>query len=410
MIDPKLNNNNHIIDDLKEEQTDAIEQTDENPISKAIQGFTTKGSDRDPLKKKMLRNLLIIAVITVIIVIILFIFSSGGNKSYSDVEDIMIKAATKYYKENSSSLPKTTKATVEVSAKKLANLNYMKDLEKYIKKATCNGKVVVENNDDNYIYIPYLDCGNSYKTTELYRKITDSKNIVTTGEGLYLYNGNYVFRGENINNYVSINEQLWRIVKVTNDNEVVLVKQDVEGYNSGAWDDRYNITEKYKTGINDFSVSRINDSLKEIYKDTKKEYFTDEIKNYIVNHNFCIGKRASNSSGNDNSIECATLSEPLKVGLLTVSDYMLASLDGNCNNISSPTCQNYNYLVNKKSSWWLITASQENTYEVYYVENRGSIKKSNASDFYVARPVIYLNSKIMHKSGDGSLDDPYILK
>ena len=32
----------------------------------------------------------------------------------------------------------------------------MKDLEKYIKKASCNGKVVVENNDDNYIYIPYL--------------------------------------------------------------------------------------------------------------------------------------------------------------------------------------------------------------------------------------------------------------
>ena len=102
------------------------------------------------------------------IVLILFIFSSmGGKKSYSDVEDIMIKAATKYYRANENLLPKTTGGVVEVSAKKLANLNYMNDVSRYIKKSSCSGKVVVENNDDNYIYVPYLDCGDTYKTTEL---------------------------------------------------------------------------------------------------------------------------------------------------------------------------------------------------------------------------------------------------
>lgn len=409
MIDPKLNNNNHIVEDLKEENNEELEEN--NPISKAIQGFTNKSSDENTLKKKMFRNLLIITAVAILIVVALYIFTSfGGNKTYSEVEDIMINAATKYYQANTSSLPKTTKGTVEVSAKKLANLNYMKDLEKYIKKASCNGKVVVENNDDNYIYIPYLDCGESYKTTELYRKITDSKNIVTTGEGLYNNNGSYIFRGENLNNYVSINEQIWRIVKVTTDNEVVLIKQDRIGYESSTWDDRYNNITKYKTGINDFSVSRVKDSLNKIYKDTKKEYFTDNIKNYIVNHNYCIGKRSINSPGNNNSIECATISEPLKVGILTTSEYMMASLDGNCTNANSPTCQNYNYLSNKKSSWWLITGLQENTSDVFYIENNGSIKKSSASSYKALRPVIYLNSKTMYKSGEGTIDKPYILK
>ena len=66
----------------------------------------------------MFRNLLIIAAVAILIVVALYIFTSfGGNKTYSEVEDIMINAATKYYQANTSSLPKTTKGTVEVSAK-----------------------------------------------------------------------------------------------------------------------------------------------------------------------------------------------------------------------------------------------------------------------------------------------------
>lgn len=407
MLNPKFNNNNHLIDDLKES---SIEE--DNPISSAIQGFTSKNSgSSDSFKKKMMRNLFIIVIITFIIVILLFIFSSmGGKKSYSEIEDIMIKSAEKYYTENQTLLPKTTGGIVEVSAKKLANLNYMRDLERYQKKANCTGKVVVENNDDHYIYVPYLDCGDDYKTTELYRKITDSKNIVITGGGLYSGNGEYVFRGENINNYVSIGEHLWRIVKVTKDNEIVLIKQDGVAYDTSSWDDRYNATARYKAGINDFFVSRIHDKLEELYKDPKDELFPKGIKDYIVSHSYCVGKRDSKATGSDQSIECSVLSEPLKMGLLSIAEYMYASLDSGCTYTTSSSCQNYNYLVNKKSAWWLSTASLESTYHAYYITQGGAIKSVNTSSYYAVRPVIYLNSRVMFKDGDGSLEKPYQFK
>ncbi len=407
MLNPKFNNNNHLINDLKENSTE-----EDNPISHAIQGFTSKNNESNgSFKKKMMKNLFIIAIITFLIVILLFVFSSfGGKKSYSDVEDIMIKSATKYYNENQSLLPKTTGGIVEISAKKLANLNYMRELERYLKSATCSGKVVVENNDDHYIYVPYLDCGDAYKTTELYRKITDSRNLVTTGDGLYSSSGNYIFRGENVNNYVSIGEHLWRVVKVTKDNEVVLIKNDDISYETSSWDNRYNATIRYKAGINDFSISRIHDKLEKIYQDPKNELFTKEVKDHMISHNYCIGKRDKKATGSDHSIECSLLSEPLKVGLLTTSEYMYASLDSGCTYTTSSSCQNYNYLANKNSAWWLITASQEDSYHAYYITNGGVIKSDNTSSYYAIRPLIYLNSRTMFKDGEGSLEKPYTLK
>lgn len=411
MVDPKFNNNNHLIEDLKEEEDNSSEK---NVISEAISGFRKKkSSSSDPFKEKMMKNLLIVAVVAVVLILILFFFSSflSGKKSYSDVEDIMIQSAKKYYQKNENMLPKITGGTVEVSAQKLINQKYMKEFKTYLKNESCSGKVVVENNDDQYVYIPYLDCGDSYKTTELYRKITDSKNIVSSGNGLYVSGNEHVFKGENLANYVSIREQNWRIVKVTANNEIVLVKDDqINNTLSVVWDNRYNSDKGYSIGINDFSISRIKDSLNEIYEDKEGKTFSQDIKNHVISHAFCIGKRAKNTLGSDSSSECSLQTEPLKVGLLSVSDYMNASLDSGCTSTVSKSCQNYNYLVNKDLDWWLLTATNENSYQVYYVTASGIVELSNASSFKKIRPVIYLNSKTMFQSGDGTKENPYLIK
>ena len=148
-MDPKFNNNNHLIDDLKNEDNDNVEIE----VSKVVSSFANR-KNSDPLKEKMMKNLFKIAIATIVIVLLLFIFSiiTSRNKSYSDIEDIMKRSAERYYSANKNLLPKATGGTVEVSAQKLANLNYMKDLSSY-KKETCSGKVVVENNDDDYIYV-----------------------------------------------------------------------------------------------------------------------------------------------------------------------------------------------------------------------------------------------------------------
>ncbi len=413
-MDPKLNE-----EVVEEEKDNEEELSEEELINNAISKYRNNDKkedkdDRNDLKDRLMKIMLIIAVVTVIVIFLLLLISklTGGKKSYDDIENVMVDAAERYYAANKNLLPKTNGGTVEVSAQKLINLKYMKSFDKYKKGANCTGKVVVENNDDNYNYTPYLSCNNSYSTSELYRKVTDKSNIVTTGYGLYQYGSEYVYRGEDVNNYVLLNNNLWRIVKVTANNETVLVKEDKSSYLSISWDDRYNSVKGYNIGINDFDKSRIKDSLNEMYNTTEEDeiLFTEKIKQHMVSHAYCSGKRSKVQNGADNSVECSKTTEPLKVGLLTVSDYMRASLDNECNSTTSYACQNYNYLVNHNLSWWLITGDSENSYDVYGVSNYGRIESTGAYSFKNIRPVIYLDSKTMYSSGEGTEENPYVLK
>ena len=392
-MDPKFSKNTELLEKLKEKKSTNIE-------------YSNDSDDGNIKKKKMIKNLFRLIVLAVIIALIFFILSLFfmGKKSYNEVEILMKKAASKYYSEHSKKLPKTTGGTVEISAKNLSNLGYMKDIGKYIKKGTCSGKVVVENNDDTFVYTPYLDCGESYKTMELFR---ESAHLVTEGPGLYAQDNQYVFRGEVTTNYISLNNRLYRIVKVDANNEIELISQEEKEQTSVSWDNRYNSDIKSSYGINDFNISRLKNSLDRIYEqDGKRAFFTDKEREYIVYHNYCIDKTGPKDPI---SSDCLQSSVKMKVGLLTASEYMNASLDDECTYVTSRSCQNYNYLVKSNVDWWLITASGLSSYEAFSVSG-GTIGVSKCFMMKKLRPVIYLNSKTMYKSGTGTKDDPYLVK
>ena len=129
----------------------------------------------------------------------------------------------------------------EVDATTLSSDDYklMKPLSKLKKNVSCTGKVVVQKVNNKYIYTPYLDCCNSYKTEELYKSIKNKNKVVTSGNGLYEMNGEYVFRGDTVNYYVKLSKWLIRIVKITSDNKILLIPE-YKDYYSDVWDDRYN--------------------------------------------------------------------------------------------------------------------------------------------------------------------------
>ena len=129
----------------------------------------------------------------------------------------------------------------------------------------------------------------------------------------------------------------------------------------------------------------------------------------MVSFDVCVGKRSSTSDVNDNSLECSETLKNQKMGLLSLSDYIYASRDPNCKSVSTKACRNYNYLALKKS-WWLATADSEDSYSVYSVSRNGYIKKENASNYALVRPVIYLNSNVLYDSGNGSLEKPYKIR
>ncbi len=370
-------------------------------------------NEKDKLRKKMIKMMAIIAIGVILLLVILWLCSLLIKKDYSykEIEEILTDAAVSYFDQNKESLPSTESQLVEIDASILAQNGNMKELSEYTKEGVnCTGKVMVQKSGEEYLYTPYLDCGESYSTKELYKVITDASNIVQTGYGLYTYNNSYVYRGETVNNYVELENGLWRIVKVTSDNNVVLIKEEPLEM-SYSWDNRYNSNIGYSLGINNYSNSRIKEYLESYYEDKEDEkILSADDKSKIVSYNVCTGKRTETDSTNDNSIECQSAENSQKIGLLTVSDYMNASLDSNCTTTTSKACQNYNYL-SIDTSWWLGTAVEEETdSEVFMVNSSGTIEATSASNYAYIRPVIYLNSKVLYASGKGTEENPYKIR
>lgn len=370
----------------------------------------------DLARKRMFKMMGIIVGGMVVLLIVLYVCSLFTSKkySYTELEKLLKTAAISYFKDNPDSLPKNDGDVVEIDSSNLIVAKKMKDFSTYTKDGgLCSGTVQVEKAGSDYLYTPYLNCGENYLTEELYKKITADKNVVTSGYGLYASNGSYAYRGEVVDNYLELDNGLWRIVKITTNNEIVLISNKGIEYSFQPWDDRYNEANRYKSGINNYSASRIKEYLEKIYKSPSEKkgevILSDNDKTKIVSFNLCTGKRSMNEEGNINTSECSEVIEDTKLGLLTLSDYMYASVDASCKSAKSKTCQNYNYLVNK-TEWWLATANKDNNASAYKVTREGKVSSDNCSSFSTIRPVIYLNSKVLYKSGKGTLDDPYKIK
>lgn len=369
---------------------------------------TATKSNRDELRKKLLIFGGIGLGILIVLLLIVWIFSMimGQRLSYDKIEDKMRTAAQKYYEKNKQLLP-SHGGEVSVDVTTLSSAKFMKSLDKLAPKGvSCTGKVVVKENDGIYSYVPYLDCGEKYTSVELYKKVIDEKNIVTTSNGLYQMNNEYVFRGEEVNNYVQTGEYMWRIVKVTPDNEIQLILSNSKF--KSPWDNRYNIERQNNVGINDYSVSRIRSYLDDLYQEN--ELFSDSLKSKMVAFDLCTTKRTEEVAINDGSIECATTLQDQKVGLLPLYSYINASLDVTCKQSLDAQCQNYNYLGLEEYNWWTLTGDGGNTYRVYSINVSGNTFTSYASNNIYVRPVIQLSNDVMYQSGSGTEEDPYIIQ
>ena len=369
--------------------------------------------DREQIRKRLLLVFGVVLGVVILILLILFIISliSGKKPTYREIEEIMKNAAIEYYSKHKARLPQSNDVVEAVDDDILVRNEYMKPLNKYLKEGVnCLGKVEVDYNNGDYIYTPYLECGKAYSTVELYKKVTESKNIVTSGYGLYNMNNEFVYRGETVNNYITLDgntdeSSLWRIVKFTQSGEAVLIGNRIT---SVPWDDRYNAVTNSRDGINDYSISRIKETLNDLYweNDEKKAIFSKKAREKLVSFNLCVGKRAQDYTANDHSAECSVVAENQRMGLLTLSDFLNVSTDSNCNKNYARACQNYNYLK-VDYNWWLATALAEDTKSVYRIKVGNYVEKGTAVYNSYIRPVVHLSSKAMYSSGNGTLEKPY---
>ena len=398
-------------DELEEEIEETNEEEDEDDNEEESKSSKSKGED--DFKKFIIKLALIVVGGIVLLFVVLGIASAftKGSYSYEKIETIMTNAAKSYFADNPESLPKKENQIVEIEASTLAQAGKMKDLSEYTKKGvTCTGKVSVSKADEEYVYTPSLNCGDAYTDKAIATAVKEDSKVVTSGYGLYKMNNGLVFRGETVNNYVQINEDLWRIVKIDSSNNVYLIKEKNIGY-SASWDDRYNSEVKYKIGINNYSTSRIKEYLGELYDTTKEDlvFLSETDKTKISSYEVCTGKRTIDSTINTNELECKSTVAGQKLGLLTVSDYINASIDPNCTSPQSPSCQNYNYLT-VDYRWWTATAVANSTSTAFIVDEQGRVSEAKCNAYNKIRPVIKLSSRIMVSSGKGTEKNPYIIK
>lgn len=394
-----------------DEDNDKDDDDDDTDDDEDKKSSPKKSSGNSDFKLFLMKLAFIIVGIIVLLFVVLSIASGGNRYSYEKIEKIMTNAAKSYFADYPENLPKTESQIVEVETPTLVQAGKMKDLNEYTKKGVvCTGKVSVAKNGNDYTYTPDLNCGESYRSKTLANAIIDDSPVTTSGYGLYKLDDYYVFRGENVNNYVQLGDTIWRAVKLDTNRNVYLVTEKYSGYSS-SWDDRYNTQTGYKTGINNYSTSRLKDFLDEIYNETKKDErtFTDSDRAKLSRFDVCTGKKDANSKINNNSIECQTTEKSQILGVLTLSDFINASVDPNCTSGASISCQNYNYLVTDYK-WWTSTPVANITSHAYSITGDGTIKKSICSSYNYVRPVIKLSSRTMITGGNGTEKEPYIIK
>ena len=226
---------------------------------------------------------------------------------------------------------------------------------------------------------------------------------VTEGDGLYAdeyESGRYIYKGANPNNYITFNNETWRILSIEADGRIKIVRDELlsnrafDSTNSNQWDRPSDI----KTYLN-------GEYLESITVNKEK----------IVPSTWSIG--AVNYENNDLAGQIAaengTQSQESSVGLITVSEYLRANpnkeLCGNLslNNDNYSTCTTTNWLF-KGTAYWTISPYSGNSNVVFGVGDSGYSAGGLAANPTAVPPALYLSSDI-NLSGSGTAGDPYTI-
>ncbi len=381
------------------------------------------------------RNITIIVVCVVVAVVVWFLvnpliqFNQSKNK--------MLEGAENYIERNSVMLPKegevrTIKLSTLYSQKyvdtlyvpyshelcsvndswvKVTNVNGKYNYYPYLKcgvfetksvdhegpVVTLNGKEVitinvgekyeddgvksVSDNEDGAIDVSKVKTKNSVKTSKAgsykvtytvsdslgnetvkVRKVNVIKklNEVVKGDT----NNTGVYKGYVTNNYIMFSGMLFRIVKVNDDDTVRIVSN-----NSIAYVDYKNVD----SWLNGYFY----------------DHLSDNSKKYISKGKFCSDAVKSNPGKTKN---CKNYKDA-NVGLISVDEYN-ATIDGKDS-----------YLYNSAVTW---TGTAKDSKKAWAVQ--GGFTSYSSNDSNAIHPVVNLIKSVEVKSGDGTIENPYLIK
>ena len=245
------------------------------------------------------------------------------------------------------------------------------------------------------------------------------------GNGNYLNvsyeagDNSYRYSGSNPSNFICFgtsvtpcsDDNLYRIIGVFN-GEIKIIKYKDIGYYPWEENDQ-----------NIWSASDIRTTLNNNFYNN----FETDWKNMIVYHNWSVGGGTHNQlrysdakTAYDYEVgdKFAGVLDNIKIGLLYVSDYYYAA---NPNFWSYPGSSfdgaNYDYRAATNDNWifegkyeWTISRIADNDNQPFGIGVNGDVDLSITSAIRIIRPCFYLATNLELLSGDGTINNPFIIK
>ena len=235
----------------------------------------------------------------------------------------------------------------------------------------------------------------------------------TSGDGLYADDtetGRYIYKGTNPNNYITFNNELWRIMSVESDETLKIIRNESIG--NMAWD---------TTGGTDGSNNWIRPADLNTYLNGEYLGTIKGDSKHIVNHNFNVGTPGNSTDTEDIATDVeqeAQITWNGKIGLMTMTEILKTTTDTGCtslkvanNNWSKSVCSNNNWMWPNSGSLWTISSyadSSNHTWHVYGTSGYADmLAYTNATNFGVL-PALYLTPNIT-LSGEGTSENPYTI-
>ena len=433
----------------------------------------------------LIELLAVIVILAVILVIsiprILNVIETSKKDSIKSSARMIINSAEKKNmidKVNGSTEEITCDNSVKLSKEDYESCKITIDEEG---KATIN--LVGKGKFDGYKCIGTNDNLNCTKTESLklpanavqYIEYLYSNEETRTSNGLKKDNTedeNIRYYGSDPNNYVSFNNELWRIIGVFGNN-VKLVRSEKLGYLS--WDSSESSV-NYGWGVNEWSQSDLKNYLNTMYyggtsvtcyngtnnptstcptnilDDASKTLIDNHIWNtgaiditdttivneetgalntvpfYNAERGNVTGKICNGGNGCNDTVERTTTWTGY-IGLPYATDWAYASSESDCetnmnagdidfdNGIFNMTCKKNNWMhhgttMDIEDATWFLSPCVNHDFadNVWNVFGVGGTDNSNAASPLSAFPTIYLKSNILIESGTGTSSNPYILK
>ena len=217
------------------------------------------------------------------------------------------------------------------------------------------------------------------------------------------YECRYFFTGANPNNYITFNNETWRIISVECDGTIKIMRNESIG--NMAWDSSNSNNWEKPATLNTY---------------LNGTYLTNTLnataQSQIVAKDWSVGPVTSNNNmstqvNNENSNKWNG-----KVALPTLSEYIRTNNNQNKCGTYSLLYDNYSdcartgWMDTTSVSWWWTLSHFDYVGYVFYVKLDGGFTTYYATQTYAVRPTVYLSSDIQITGGNGSSSNPYTIK